>query len=62
MMSPLMGCLFEIQPPDVALYNTLQMATILFNSYSETHRCLSNFYAVPIVLDGLIWPSTEHYY
>lgn len=36
--------------------------TIRFYSKSETHREFSNFAPFPVELDGLTWPSTEHYY
>jgi ribA/ribD-fused uncharacterized protein len=36
--------------------------TIRFFSKSETHREFSNFAPFPIDLDGLRWPTTEHYY
>ena len=36
--------------------------TIRFFSQSETHREFSNFAPFPFELDGLRWPSTEHYY
>jgi ribA/ribD-fused uncharacterized protein len=35
---------------------------IYFFSKSDTHREFSNFAAFPIELDGLRWPTTEHYY
>ncbi len=31
------------------------------NFYGE-HYWLSNFYLIPVALDGKVWPSTEHYY
>jgi ribA/ribD-fused uncharacterized protein len=36
--------------------------TIRFYSKSETHREFSNFAPFPVALDGVAWPSTEHYY
>jgi ribA/ribD-fused uncharacterized protein len=36
--------------------------TIRFYSKSETHREFSNFAPFPVALDGVTWPSTEHYY
>jgi ribA/ribD-fused uncharacterized protein len=36
--------------------------TIRFYSKSETHREFSNFAPFPVEIDGLKWPSTEHYY
>jgi len=36
--------------------------TIRFFSKSDTHREFSNFAPFPIELDGLRWPTTEHYY
>jgi hypothetical protein len=36
--------------------------TVRFYSKSETHREFSNFAPFPIALDGVTWPSTEHYY
>jgi len=36
--------------------------TIRFFSKSETHREFSNFAPFPIDLDGLRWPTVEHYY
>jgi ribA/ribD-fused uncharacterized protein len=36
--------------------------TILFFSKAETHREFSNFAPYPIDLDGMVWPSVEHYY
>jgi ribA/ribD-fused uncharacterized protein len=35
---------------------------IWFNSKSPEYRWLSNFSEHPFVLDGLRWPSVEHYY
>jgi ribA/ribD-fused uncharacterized protein len=40
---------------------TLAM-TICFFSQSETHREFSNFAPFGIDLDGVRWPTTEHYY
>ena len=36
--------------------------TIKFFSKSETHHEFSNFARFPIEIDGVVWPSTEHYY
>jgi ribA/ribD-fused uncharacterized protein len=36
--------------------------TISFFSKSETYREFSNFAPFPIEIDGVAWPSTEHYY
>ncbi|HEX2447880.1 MAG TPA: NADAR family protein [Methyloceanibacter sp.] len=36
--------------------------TIRFFSKSDTHREFSNFAPFPIDLDGLRWPTVEHYY
>jgi ribA/ribD-fused uncharacterized protein len=36
--------------------------TICFYSQSDTHREFSNFAAFAIDLDGLHWPTVEHYY
>jgi ribA/ribD-fused uncharacterized protein len=36
--------------------------TIRFFSKSDTHREFSNFAPFPIDLDGVRWPTVEHYY
>lgn len=36
--------------------------TIKFFSKSETYSELSNFAPLPIEIEGVSWPSTEHYY
>ncbi|MEM7192768.1 MAG: NADAR domain-containing protein [Pseudomonadota bacterium] len=38
------------------------MMTIRFYSKSERYRDFSNFANYPIEIDGIIWPTTEHYY
>lgn len=40
--------------------NISQPAVI--RAFSEGYDYLSNFYQVPITLDGTIWPTTEHYF
>jgi ribA/ribD-fused uncharacterized protein len=37
-------------------------ATILFSSKTPAYAWLSNFHAQPFTLDGVRWPSVEHYY
>jgi ribA/ribD-fused uncharacterized protein len=36
--------------------------TIRFFSKSDTHREFSNFAPFAVAIDGLRWPTTEHYY
>ncbi len=36
--------------------------TIHFYPITDPYGFLSNFYAAPIHLDGLVWPTTEHYF
>ena len=36
--------------------------TIRFYSKSETHREFSNLAPFKVEIDGVAWPSTEHYY
>lgn len=38
------------------------VADLLFNSKSDTHSWLSNFYVAPFTLDGEEWTSVEHYF
>lgn len=37
-------------------------AIIKFYRTSETYGCFSNFAPYPIVMDGLVWPTSEHYF
>jgi predicted NAD-dependent protein-ADP-ribosyltransferase YbiA (DUF1768 family) len=36
--------------------------TIRFFSKSDRYRDFSNFANYPVKIDGVIWPTTEHYY
>ncbi len=36
--------------------------TITFYRTNEPYGCFSNFAPYPVEIDGLIWPTTEHYY
>jgi ribA/ribD-fused uncharacterized protein len=36
--------------------------TIYFNKPSDKHGFLSNYAAYPVVIDGVTWPTTEHYF
>lgn len=36
--------------------------TIRFYATRDAYGCFSNFSAHPIELDGLIWPTSEHYF
>ncbi len=38
------------------------MMRILFCRVDEPFGCFSNFSAHPVVIDGLRWPTTEHYF
>ena len=38
------------------------MPHILFCKVNEPFGCFSNFSAHPVVIDGLRWPTTEHYF
>jgi ribA/ribD-fused uncharacterized protein len=40
----------------------IDMDTIQFYAANDPNGFLSNFYAAPIEIDGLTWPTTEHYY
>ena len=35
---------------------------ITFYRIHEPHGCFSNFAPYPVEIDGLVWPTTEHYY
>ncbi len=39
-----------------------RMATIHFFGESDPYGWCSNFASCPILLEGLLWPTTEHYY
>lgn len=30
--------------------------------FTGRYRCLDNFYPLPLYIDGLMWPTSEHYY
>ncbi len=36
--------------------------TITFYRIGEPFGCFSNFAPYPVEIDGLVWPTTEHYY
>jgi ribA/ribD-fused uncharacterized protein len=36
--------------------------TLWFYSDKKGHGCFSNFFAVPITMGGLVWPTSEHYF
>jgi ribA/ribD-fused uncharacterized protein len=36
--------------------------TIYFYGTKDEHGYMSNFAAYPIVIDGVVWPTTEHYF
>ncbi len=38
------------------------METILFYNENELNGYLSNYYLVPIAVDGIVYRSSEHYY
>ena len=38
------------------------MPRLLFCKVSEPFGCFSNFSAHPVVIDGLRWPTSEHYF
>ncbi len=38
------------------------MSDIYFYSHNRAYRELSNFWLAPFELDGLIWPTVEHYF
>lgn len=38
------------------------MSKILFLKITEPYGCFSNFSKHPIVIDGITWSTTEHYY
>lgn len=41
---------------------TMMPTEILFYSRRKDYAFLSNFYPSPIMIDGLHWPTVEHYY
>ncbi len=48
--------------PAAKRYPAAPIDTIRFYYEYEAHGYLSNFYASPVVVDGVEWPTTEHYY
>jgi hypothetical protein len=38
------------------------MSTINFDRVSDPFGCFSNFAAYPVTLDGVLWPTSEHYF
>lgn len=36
--------------------------TIAFYTTKDQYGCFSNFYRAPIKIDGVVWPTTEHFY
>jgi ribA/ribD-fused uncharacterized protein len=34
----------------------------MINSFSDEYRFLSNFYLSPITMDGIVYPTVEHYF
>ena len=38
------------------------MQKIQFYREKDAHGYLSNFFASPVMVDGLLWPTTEHYF
>jgi ribA/ribD-fused uncharacterized protein len=38
------------------------MKTIMFYSANAEYGCFSNFSAHPVVIDGILYPTTEHYF
>lgn len=36
--------------------------TIRFYRENDPYGCFSNFYPAPIILKGVVWPTSEHYF
>jgi ribA/ribD-fused uncharacterized protein len=41
---------------------TPETTAIYFYSTRGEHGCFSNFYRSPVMIDGKLWPTSEHYF